>query len=347
MRGAKRRDGGQTAYAGLYGAVDLGTHNCRLLIAGAGRQKGLRVVDALSCAVRLGEGLAGSGRLSDGAMSRAITALAHCQRRMDRQGVGRVRAVATEACRSAANRGEFLHRVWAETGLDLQPISPAEESGLTLAGCTPLLDPARPWTLLFDIGGGSTEVIWVEQTGTREGPHIHDLVSLPAGVLTLSETLAGVNGIGTAEHPDVMTAINDELAAFEDRNRIGQALRRGVVQVIGTSGTVTTLAAVQMGLRRYRRSLVDGIDVDFDRIIELCQRLAASDRKTRSALPCVGTERADLLGVGCAILAALHRRFPAERLTVADRGIREGILLRMLAEDRAVSLPAPVPASVS
>ena len=278
-------------------------------------------------------------------MSRAIAALAHCQRRLDRQGVERVRAVATEACRSAANQGEFLHRVRAETGLDLQPISPAEESGLTLAGCTPLLDSARPWTLLFDIGGGSTEVIWVEQSGTREGPRIHDLLSLPAGVLTLSETLAG--GTGTAEHPHIMAAIDEKLAVFEDRNRIGQALRRGVVQVIGTSGTVTTLAAVQMGLRRYRRSLVDGIDVDFGRVIELCHRLAASDRKTRSALPCVGNERADLLGVGCAILAALHRRFPAERLTVADRGIREGILLRMLAEDRGVSRPAPVPAPVS
>ena len=319
----------------IYAAVDLGTHNCRMLIAEAEAGSKLNIVGALSKASRLGEGLAASGRLCEPAIGRTIEALRLCARRMRAMGVGRARAVGTEACRRAANGDQFIGRVRAETGIELRTISSDEESTLTLSGCAPLLDRCHPRALLFDIGGGSTEVVWVEQQPHRPPRRLASL-SLPAGVLTLTEQF-GNDGVEPAAFQTMVDTIDAGLAAFDRSHGIGAVVARGGVQMIGTSGTVTTLAAVALGLRRYRRARVDGLDMTFETIAALARELATSDWRARAAIPCIGPARADLIVAGCAILGAIHRRWPAKYLRLADRGIREGLLLRMLAEDRAAA----------
>ncbi|MDW8443258.1 MAG: hypothetical protein RML45_02265 [Acetobacteraceae bacterium] len=144
----------------LYAALDLGTNNCRLMIAApAGR--GFRVVDSFSRMVRLGEGLAASGRLCEAAMERTLEALAVCAEKVARHRVRRLRAIATEACRKAENGPRFLERVRAETGIGFEVIGPREEAELAVESCASLLAGPEPRALLFDIGGGSTELAWI------------------------------------------------------------------------------------------------------------------------------------------------------------------------------------------
>ncbi len=317
----------------LYAAVDLGTHNCRMLIARPARIGGFRVVQAFSRPVRLGEGLGETGgRLADAAVDRALKALRACSGRIRRAGVRRVRGIATEACRRAANAGTFLERVRATTGLVLEPISPKDEVRLTLAGCSPLLDPAYPYVLLFDIGGGSTEVSWIAQHPDRE-PEVLSMVSLPYGVVTFAERYGG-DRVGVNAYAEMVGTVFDDLAPIEAERRIIHEVRDGRVQMVGTSGTVTTLAAAFLHLNRYDRAKVDGLDLGFRELTQVSAALAGSDFATRAANPCIGPERADLVVAGCAILDAVCRRWPVGRLRVADRGIREGLLMAMIREDR-------------
>lgn len=334
QRGADRRESGYapggdaTAGRHRYAAVDLGTHNCRLMIAEAGADRRPHVVDTLSMAPRLGEGMVASGRLGEAAMARAMSSLDQCARRMRAAGVRESRAVATEACRRAANGAAFLARVRQETGIGLRAISSDEESRLMLAGCEPLLDPGQPRALLFDIGGGSTEVVWAAQEPGRPASAL-DVISLPLGVVTLGERL----GTGHVAADALTTAIDDiteQLRPFDALHAIGGELARGGVQMLGTSGTVTTLAAVVLGLRRYRRARIDGIDMPFQDLALLARRLAGCDPQERAAVPCVGIDRADLMVAGCAILCAIHRLWPAASLRIADRGVREGLIFHML-----------------
>ena len=172
---------GKTAYA----ALDLGTNNCRLLIARAS-QDGFTVVDAFSRVVRLGEGLATTGKMSDEAMDRAVEALSVCAEKLKRRNVVLARSVATEACRQAVNGAQFIDRVKRETGIVLDVISPKEEARLAVMGCHALLEEGKGPALIFDIGGGSTEVVLVSTDGVV--PEILDWVSIPWGVVSLTES---------------------------------------------------------------------------------------------------------------------------------------------------------------
>lgn len=315
-------------YSGpAYAALDLGTNNCRLLIATPTEDGGFRVVDAFSRIVRLGEGMGRNGRLSPKAMSRTIEALRVCAAKMQRSSVLGARSVATQACRQAVNCDEFLTRVAVETGLTIETIPCAEEVRLVLRGCVPLLETQPSYGLVFDIGGGSTEVVWLRLGGGP--PEILDWISMPHGVVTLSERY-GEGNIGSADYDRLIDEIDAYLAPFCAKHGIADAVRRGAVQMLGTSGTVTTLCGLSLGLTRYDRSVVDGAYLAFASIDRLCQMLRRLDCAGRAAQPCIGSERADLVLSGCAVLEAICKRWPVGRLKVADRGIREGILCELM-----------------
>ena len=314
-----------------YAALDLGTNNCRLLIA---RRSGggFRVVDAFSRIVRLGEGLAATGALSEAAMARTIEALRVCAGKIGQRNVASGRYVATEACRRAGNCAAFLARVREELGIELEIISTAEEARLVVTGCAPLLHPRIPYAIVFDIGGGSTEIVWLHQSAGRGGhPQLQILgsVSLPFGVVTFTERFGGIE-VTPAIYRARVAEAEAALAPFEQRHGIRRAVRARQVQMLGSSGTVTTLAGVNLALPRYIRAMVDGSTLTFDQIEIVSRHLAGLDIEGRAASPCVGRERADLVLSGCAILDAICATWPVGRLRVADRGIREGILFDLM-----------------
>ena len=330
---ARRRRRGKAAGgngAGAFAALDLGTNNCRLLVAEPDGGS-FRVVDAFSRIVRLGEGLESTGRLNDAAMERTLGALRVCAAKMARRQVLKARNVATEACRRAANCAQFMSRIRAETGLELEIISTGEEARLALSGCVPLLEAGYRYAIVFDIGGGSTEVMWVETRGDGSVEVIETL-SVPVGVVNLAE-IQGGGEITSDQFATMVRVIAAELAAFENSNRICAAINEGSVQMLGTSGTVTTLAGTHLGLRAYERAVVDGSYMDFDEVEAVTRRLMALDFEGRAGLPCVGVVRADLVVAGCVILEAICRTWPVGRLRVADRGVREGILLGLMELD--------------
>ncbi len=336
MRSAERWASGQRRRAAVYAAIDLGTHNCRMLVAKPDKTQGFRVVGSFSRAVRLGEGLAASGTLAEAAIERAIRALKTCADSLKKAEARRVRSIATEPCRRAGNAAAFLRRVASETGLMLESVSPADEAGLTLAGCRPLLDPRFPRVLLFDIGGGSTEVSWVEQRpGTA--PRMLGLRSLPFGVVSMAERYGG-DRMSEHAYRAIVASVDALLAPLDARHGIGREVAAGRVQMIGTSGTVTTLGAAYLRLKRYERPRVDGLELGFGDIAAVTAALAATDWAARAANPCIGPDRADLVVAGCAILEAICRRWPVGQLRIADRGIREGLLMEMMTADGAASL---------
>ncbi|CAA7620391.1 Exopolyphosphatase [Candidatus Terasakiella magnetica] len=313
----------------VYAALDLGTNNCRMLVARP-TARAFRVIDAFSRVTRLGEGLGASGVLSEPAMARTLDALEACVEKLERNRVGRARLVATEACRRAANGPEFTERITERTGLTPEIISPHEEAGLALAGCASLLKPHVPWALVFDIGGGSTELLWVRNSAA--GQSVVGIQSIPTGVVTLAEQWA--NELGSqAGYRLVVDQIRRAFAPFESLHTIASQMTGGLVQMLGTSGTVTTLGALHLGLDRYDRSRVDGLELDFHDIAAVTGKLTAMTVAERAAHPCIGQERADLVVAGCAILEAVCRLWPLGKLRVADRGVREGVLLQMMKDD--------------
>jgi exopolyphosphatase/guanosine-5'-triphosphate,3'-diphosphate pyrophosphatase len=333
------REGGRRAHSpssrgsprNSYAALDLGTNNCRLLIARP-QDDGFVVVDAFSRIVRLGEGLAATGRLSEAAMDRAVSALSVCADKLRRRRVTLVRSVATEACRRASNGREFVQRVYRETGIALEIISPEQEARLAMLGCHVLLEPGEGSALVFDIGGGSTELILIDADGNP--PRIIDWFSAPWGVVSLSETEPHIG--------DDRDGLLDSYARM--RERVTQSFAQFAmkldpgsrpVRLLGTSGTVTTLASVHLDLPSYDRRLIDGLIVPVSAMREISARLAGMTVTERAELACIGHERADLVVAGCAILDAILDIWPAERLGVADRGIREGILRSLMARDLA------------
>jgi len=269
--------GGQDLSGPSYAALDLGTNNCRLLVARPTRD-GFRVIDAFSRIIRLGEGITSSGRLSEPAILRAVDALRVCRAKMKNRGVTRSRLIATEACRAAENGLEFLERIRNEVGIDLEIVDRETEARLAATGCTPLVDPSAAGVILFDIGGGSSELVRLDRFAAEHG---------------------GTEGL----------------------------------HLLGTSGTVTTIAGVYLELPRYERRRIDGCWMSDTQVSGVVERLLAMSYEGRVANPCIGAERADLVLAGCAILEAIRRAFPCERLRVADRGLREGMLVQMMRED--------------
>jgi exopolyphosphatase/guanosine-5'-triphosphate,3'-diphosphate pyrophosphatase len=316
--------GARWPHARHYAALDLGTNNCRLLIARP-QGPGFAVVDAFSRIVRLGEGLAASGRLSDEAIDRTLAALRVCADKLRRRDVALARSVATEACRRATNGPDFIRRAYAETGIVLDIISAEEEARLAVLGCHALIEPGEGPALVFDIGGGSTELVLVDTTGA--GPRILDWHSAPWGVVSLTEH---VGEAGPATYGAMRAAVRASFADFASRlPRAGRGLR-----LLGTSGTVTTLASVHLGLPSYDRSAVDGLIMPAASMRAVSAHIASLDMAGRSAVPCIGQERADLVVAGCAILEEILDIWPAEQLGIADRGIREGILRGLMATKR-------------
>ncbi len=321
-----------------FAAIDLGTNNCRLLIA---RPQGENfvVVDAFSRVVRLGEGLAQTGRLSEAAMDRALGALQICADKLKRRNVHLARSVATEACRRAENGADFIARVREETGILLDIISAKEEARLAVMGCHLLLESGEGPAMVFDIGGGSTELVLVE-TRPDDAPLIHDWQSVPWGVVSLTESCQSEpdDPVGRAVRYERMKElVRDSLAPFAGRAMawLERAAPDAPLRLLGTSGTVTTLASLHLELPQYDRSAVDGLIVHSESMRELCAALAVMTPAERRAQPCIGRERSDLVVAGCAILEAILDLWPAHKLGVADRGIREGILRGLMASGDA------------
>jgi len=317
-----------------YAAIDLGTNNCRLLIARP-QDANFVVIDAFSRVVRLGEGLAQTGRLSDAAMDRAVGALKVCADKLKRRNVRLARSVATEACRRASNGEAFIERVRRETGIRLDIISAQEEARLAVLGCHILLEDGRGPAVIFDIGGGSTELVLIESGAPV--PRIVDWQSVPWGVVSLTETVNANFGDGEGDeaarlgrYNEMRRVVSDSFAEFAERIAPHQTPE---LRLLGTSGTVTTLASVHLDLPQYDRKAVDGLIVPSESMRDISTRLSTMSPAERRQLPCIGQERADLVVAGCAILEAILDIWPADRLGVADRGIREGILRGMMAAD--------------
>ncbi|MDX2203910.1 MAG: Ppx/GppA phosphatase family protein [Hyphomicrobiaceae bacterium] len=327
----------------VYAALDLGTNNCRLLVARPSR-RGFKVIDAFSRIIRLGEGVSITGRLSDEAMARTIDALQVCAAKIKRHQVSRARLIATEACRLAGNSGDFLDKVQRSTGLSIEIVSQETEAKLAVSGCASLIDLASDFALVFDIGGGSSELIWLDLRRRRQAPRRphHDRLdvqgcivawtSLPVGVVTLAERFGG-QFVDRELFDGMVCHVTRLLTPFEDKHQLRPNLADARAHLLGTSGTVTTLAGVHMGLPRYERSKVDGYWLETPQIRAVTQDLLGATYEERIAQPCIGRERADLVLAGCAILEAVLRMWPCGRLRVADRGLREGILMMLMAED--------------
>ena len=319
----------------VFAALDLGTNNCRLLVAVPTRHGQFRVIDAFSRIVRLGEGLASTGRLGQPAMDRAVEALKVCADKLGTRRVRKARLIATEACRAAENGAEFLERVEREAGLKLEIIDRQTEARLAVSGCGSLVERDTRGVVLFDIGGGSSEIALIDVSRHRTprlANHIVSWTSLPVGVVSLAERFGGRNVTRA-----VFEAMVDEVARlldrFEGRERLSHLASGARFHLLGTSGTVTTLAGVHLGLERYDRRRVDGLWMDNDHVDAMIARLLSWDFEQRVANPCIGADRADLVLAGCAILEAIRRHWPSQRLRVADRGLREGMLSELMADD--------------
>jgi exopolyphosphatase/guanosine-5'-triphosphate,3'-diphosphate pyrophosphatase len=321
------------ARPGVYAALDLGTNNCRLLIA-CPTGDGFRVIDSFSRIIRLGEGVSATGSISDAAIERAIAALSICRDKIQFRRARRLRLIATEACRAASNADGFRDRVAAETGIRLEVIDRETEAALAVIGCSPLLDPQGRGAILFDIGGGSTELVRIERDpGEHDArPRTKAWMSIPLGVVTLAEHFGG-RDVTPQSYALMVREIAQYIAPFASEH--GGDLRD--MHLLGTSGTVTTLAGVHLNLARYDRRRIDGVWMSDADVTATIARLLGMSYQERASNNCISIERADLVLAGCAILDAIRNAFPLPRLRVADRGLREGMLVEMMREDGALA----------
>lgn len=331
----------------LYAALDLGTNSCRMLIAAPDGGR-FRVVDAFAKSVRLGSGLERTGHLSRGAIARTLQALAVCAAKLERYRVANVRLVATEACRRARNGRHFLAVAEKETGLALEVIRPEEEARLAVISCAPLVSPDAEQVLVFDIGGGSTELVWLDVSGiARErraqaivdlemnGPEapgaarIVDFISVPLGVATLRERYADVAD-DSARFALMSWYFEEQIVGFKPYLETLARADGTNFQMIGTSGTVTTVGAAHLGLRRYDRRKVDGMRLSGRAIEEVIGRFLRLGPEGRRQDIGLGRDRSELIMSGVAILQTLLRIWPTDSMRVADRGLREGMLFAMM-----------------
>ena len=319
----------------IYGALDLGTNNCRLLLARPA-ETGFEVVDAFSRIVRLGEGVSQTGEISQSAIERTIKALRVCSNKLKWWNVGRFRLIATEACRMAVNGAEFIEQTRAEIGLNLEVIDRETEARLAAAGASPLICGKAKTVVVFDIGGGSTEILWLN---VAEGRYkISDWTSIPAGVVTVAEKFGGKQ-VNSESFAAMRAHVAELVQPFARRLRNGSENNPVPDHLLGTSGTVTTVCGIHMNLRRYDRARVDGAWILGAEVGAVTNDLLAMTYEQRASSPCVGMERADLVLAGCAILEEIRSIWPADRIRVADRGLREGILTSLMNEDGNYARP--------
>lgn len=322
----------------IYAALDLGTNNCRLLIARP-HDHGFRVLDGFTRIVRLGEGVSVTGRLSEAAMERTMEALRQCRNKLREHQPARMRLIATEACRAAENGPAFLARVKAELGLDLEIVDRRTEAELAVTGCADLIEGTAQGALMFDIGGGSSELAWLDFRGGRPKSQgrmpasIRSWQSLPVGVVSIAEKFGGVD-VTAGVFEAMVSHVSEHLSQFRGREKLRQMIGTHPVHLIGTSGTVTTLAGLHLGLERYERQKVDGLWMKRSEVDDTIKVLLGMPFERRVAHPCIGKDRADLVLPGCAIFEAIRREWPTERVRVADRGLREGILISLMDADR-------------
>ena len=326
-----------------FAALDLGTNNCRLLMAEIDGAS-FRVVDGYSEIVRLGEGLSATGKLSDAAMARAYQALRACAERIEARKPVAVGCIATQACRSASNGARFLERIRTDFGLAFDVISHEEEARLAVLGCAALADQSADVVLIVDIGGGSTELSWIDPKAVREAmrsptldPPVLAWGSSPIGVVSLCEEMPEPDGDNSAWYEEMVAAVSPGIAKIGSAEALRPAFEAGRAHLVGTSGAVTSLAGVHLGLTRYQRAKVDGLWLSVGQCREAIAKLRALSVEERARNPCIGRERADLVVPGGAILDAVTRVWPAERIRVADRGLREGVLMKLIAAYRAAS----------
>jgi len=323
----------------LFAALDLGTNNCRLLVA---RQQGnsFKVIDGFSRIVRLGEGVSKSGKLDEKAIERTKLALKECAAKLSRYQPKYMRLIATQACRAAANSEEFLKSVQEDLGIELEIINQQTEAELAVTGCSDLIDKDAMGALIFDIGGGSTELAWLDFRGGRPksrakmASSIRSWQSVPVGVVTIAEKFGGKH-VTHEDFEEMVDYVRQKLKAFKGRTKLHDMINEHEVHLIGTSGTVTTLAGLHLGLERYDRSQVDGHWMRNDEIVDTMRVLLNMPYERRAANPCIGFDRADLVLPGCAIFEAIRREWTTKRIRIADRGLREGMLISMIEEDKA------------
>ncbi|WDR06133.1 Ppx/GppA phosphatase family protein [Devosia rhodophyticola] len=327
----------------VYAALDLGTNNCRLLIARP-HDHGFRVIDGYTRIVRLGEGVSTTGRLGQAAMDRTVDALRQCRNKLREHQPARMRLIATEACRAAENGPSFLEKIKNEIGLDLEIVDRRTEASLAVTGCADLIEANAAGALMFDIGGGSSELAWLDFRGGRPKSQgrmpaaIRSWQSLPVGVVSIAEKFGGVN-VTPAIFESMVQFVSEHLRQFRGREKLRQMIGTHPVHLIGTSGTVTTLAGLHLGLERYERQKVDGLWMNRNQVDHTMRALLGMTYDRRVGHPCIGKDRADLVLPGCAIFEAIRREWPTERVRVADRGLREGILISLMDVDRAQNRP--------
>jgi len=327
----------------VLGAIDVGTNACRLLIAvpehdaSRGQMLVPRVIDSFTANVRLGESLERTGTITVAALDRTIAALKECAKRLKKRRVTHIKAIATEACRKATNAQDLVTRAQEEAGICLSIVTPEEEARLAAAGCVQLIGAEFDGALIFDIGGGSTELILVRRTAAINGlPIRHDILawsSAPVGVVKLAERHGG-RELRASSYPAMNAELSDMFSAMKSElePEIFDAKR---FHLLGTSGTLTTLAGIKLGLKRYERSRIDGQWLDREDIVRISDTIVSQDFKGRAAIPCIGTDRADLILPGCAILRAIMDNWPCGTLRVADRGLREGMLIALVRESQS------------
>jgi exopolyphosphatase/guanosine-5'-triphosphate,3'-diphosphate pyrophosphatase len=318
----------------VLGAIDVGTNACRLLVAVPQRGNGAampQVIDSYTASVRLGEELDRHGIISEAALGRTIKALKVCAQRLQRNGATHVRAIATETCRRATNAAELIRRAREETGIELSVVSAEEEARLAAEGCLPLIGEEFEGALIFDIGGGSTELILVRRNGDGVAPfEIAAWASLPVGVVRLAERFGGHNLPASAFAP--MRQIARDLLDNVRDNLGGEVFDPYHFHLLGTSGTLTTIAGIKLDLPRYVRSRIDGQWLTRGEVLRITEEIVTQEFEGRAAIACIGKDRADLILPGCAILSAIMEDWPTQRLRVADRGLREGLLIGLLKE---------------
>jgi len=325
--------------APLYAALDLGTNNCRLLIVKR-EKSGFRVIDGFTRIVRLGEGLSKTGMLNKQAMERTYDALALCASKLTYHAPKKYRLIATQACREAGNAEEFLDRVKRGIGIDVEIIDQKTEARLAVTGCSDLVDKSAMGALLFDIGGGSSELAWLDFRGGRPKQNsklataIRSWQSLPFGVVTIAEKFGGED-VSLEKFEEMVEYVARQLRHFKGSHKFKQMIKEHPVHLIGTSGTVTTLAGLHLGLEKYERSKVDGLWMSSEQLTDTMRVLQAMPYDRRMANPCIGKDRAGLIIPGCAIFEAIRREWPTKRVRIADRGLREGILISLIEADRA------------
>jgi len=295
-------------------AIDCGTNSTRLLVT-----DGSRAVERLMRITRLGEGVDGTGRLSPDAIARTVSVLREFRSAMDRDGVQAVRMSATSAVRDASNREQFMAAAEDVVGIRPEVLSGMEEGRLAFAGATAELDPSNGPFLVVDIGGGSTELV----VGRDEPVGVE---SMDVGCVRITEKFLHHDPPRPEELSDALMEVRDQL---EDAVRAVPELN-DAQQMIGLAGTVTTVAAVELGLTEYDRDRIHHFWLTRAAAEDVFRTLATESRAARLGNPGLEEARADVIVGGCVVLVAVLRYFDLSGCLVSESDILDGLASSLL-----------------